>query len=213
MAWIAETQSVETGNRARAHGENVAQNAANTSGRALIRLDVARVIVALHLEDHRKAVADIDDARILARPLNDPRRLGRQAAQMDARGFVGTVLVPHRREDAEFREGRYAPISFRMRSYSSGLRPWLATRSGVIWGSFLIVKATSLRVKCFGVPPGNQRGRMRRNMRDSGPLCARRPGLRQASDRQKSRLKKPPKPPARYAPPGLRKARGRRCCP
>src|SRR5579872_4646910 len=29
------------------------------------------------------------------------------------------------------------PISFRMRSYSSGLRPWAATSSGVIWGSFL----------------------------------------------------------------------------
>src|SRR5690242_10003802 len=29
------------------------------------------------------------------------------------------------------------PISLRMRSYSSGLRPWLATSSGVIWGSFM----------------------------------------------------------------------------
>src|SRR5262249_41712900 len=27
------------------------------------------------------------------------------------------------------------PISFRIRSYSSGLRPWEATSSGVIWGS------------------------------------------------------------------------------
>src|SRR5580693_2410127 len=29
------------------------------------------------------------------------------------------------------------PISFRMRSYSSGLSPWAATSSGVIWGSFM----------------------------------------------------------------------------
>src|SRR6266478_7996178 len=29
------------------------------------------------------------------------------------------------------------PINFRMRSYSSGFRPWLATSSGVIWGSFM----------------------------------------------------------------------------
>src|SRR5262249_19074146 len=28
------------------------------------------------------------------------------------------------------------PISFRMRSYSSGLSPWAATSSGVIFGSF-----------------------------------------------------------------------------
>src|SRR5215216_7331270 len=29
------------------------------------------------------------------------------------------------------------PISFRMRSYSSAFSPWLATSSGVIWGSFM----------------------------------------------------------------------------
>src|ERR1700716_915144 len=29
------------------------------------------------------------------------------------------------------------PISLRMRSYSSGFSPWLATSSGVIWGSFM----------------------------------------------------------------------------
>src|SRR5437763_10602629 len=29
------------------------------------------------------------------------------------------------------------PISFRMRSYSSGFRPWLATSSGVICGWFM----------------------------------------------------------------------------
>src|SRR6201991_4245478 len=29
------------------------------------------------------------------------------------------------------------PISFRMRSSSSGLSPWLATSSGVIWGSLV----------------------------------------------------------------------------
>src|SRR5437764_6030488 len=30
------------------------------------------------------------------------------------------------------------PISLRMRSYSSGFSPWLATSSGVIWGSFVV---------------------------------------------------------------------------
>src|SRR5438128_4489982 len=30
------------------------------------------------------------------------------------------------------------PISLRMRSYSSGFSPWLATSSGLIWGSFVI---------------------------------------------------------------------------
>ena len=105
----AERQRIEAGDRPRAHGEDVAQNAADAGGRALIGLDEARMVVALHLEHDGLPVADIDDARILARPHQHPRRLGRQPAQMDARRLVGTVLVPHRREDAEFGEARLAP--------------------------------------------------------------------------------------------------------
>src|SRR5712675_2827410 len=37
------------------------------------------------------------------------------------------------------------PISFRMRSYSAGFSPWLATSSGVICGWFMRL----LRNKCF----------------------------------------------------------------
>src|SRR5262249_56983004 len=40
------------------------------------------------------------------------------------------------------------PISFRMRSYSSGLSPWLATSSGVIFGSLL----------CMGLVIGSPEG-------------------------------------------------------
>ena len=80
---IAERQRVEAGDRPRAHGEDVAQNAADAGRRALIGLDIARVVVALHLEHDGEPVADIDDAGILARPLDHPRRLGRQRAQMD----------------------------------------------------------------------------------------------------------------------------------
>ena len=105
----AEAQRVEAGDRARAHGEDVAQNAADAGGRALIGLDEARVVMAFHLEDDGLSVADVDDAGILARPHQHPRRLGRQPAQVDARRLVGTVLVPHRREDAELGEGRLAP--------------------------------------------------------------------------------------------------------
>ncbi len=106
MLGRAKGERIETGDRPRAHGEDVAQDAADAGGRALIGLDVARVVVALHLEDHRLAIADVDDAGILARALDHPWRLGRQSAQMEARGLVRAVLVPHRREDAEFGEGR-----------------------------------------------------------------------------------------------------------
>ena len=64
--------------------------------------------MALHLEDARQPVADVDDAGVFAGALNDPRRLRRQLAQMQARGLVGAMLVPHRREDAEFRDRRLA---------------------------------------------------------------------------------------------------------
>src|SRR5438046_1933586 len=70
---------------------------------------LTRVVVALQLEDHGLAVADVDHAGILARALDHPGRLGRQALQMKAGGFVRAVLVPHRREDAELGEGRLPP--------------------------------------------------------------------------------------------------------
>ena len=105
----AEAQCVETGDRPRAHGEDVAQNAADAGGRALIGLDVARMVVALHLEHDGLPVADVDHAGVLAGTLDHPRRLGRQTPQMDARGFVRAVLVPHRREDPELGKGRHPP--------------------------------------------------------------------------------------------------------
>ena len=105
----AERQRVETGNRPRAHGEDVAQNAADASRRALIGLDVARVIVAFHLEDAGQPIANVDDAGVLTRALDDVRTGGRQAAQMNLGRLVGAVLVPHRRENAEFGQRRFAP--------------------------------------------------------------------------------------------------------
>ena len=79
------------------------------------RLDIGGVVVALHLEDAGEPVADVDDAGILARPLDDPGRLGRQFAQMQTRGFVGTMLVPHGRENAELGEARRPADEARMR--------------------------------------------------------------------------------------------------
>ena len=108
MLGIAEGERIEAGDRPRAHGEHVAQDAADAGGGALIGLDVARVVVALHLEHASQAVADVDDAGILARPLDHMRALGRQRAQMDLGGFVRAVLVPHRRKDAELGQARLA---------------------------------------------------------------------------------------------------------
>ncbi|PKP63530.1 MAG: hypothetical protein CVT86_04950 [Alphaproteobacteria bacterium HGW-Alphaproteobacteria-8] len=103
-----EAERVHRRDRARAHGEHVAQDAAHPGPRALIRLDIAGVVVALHLEHHRLAVADIHHARVLAGAADHLRPFGRQGAQPFFRRFVGAMFVPHRREDAEFGVARRA---------------------------------------------------------------------------------------------------------
>ena len=75
----AETERIERRDRPRAHGENIAQYAADAGGRALIRLDERRMVVAFHLEGHGQAVADIDDAGILAGPLQHIGPFGGQS--------------------------------------------------------------------------------------------------------------------------------------
>ena len=76
----AEAQRVERGDRPRAHREDVAQDAADAGRRALVRLDERRMIVRLHLEGDGEAVADVHDARVLARPLQDARPGRREAS-------------------------------------------------------------------------------------------------------------------------------------
>jgi hypothetical protein len=99
---FAEAQRVHDRDRARAHREHVAQDTANAGGCALERLDEARMVVALHLEDGGQTLADIDSAGILARPIDHVRGFGREFRQMHARRFVGAMLRPHHREDAQF---------------------------------------------------------------------------------------------------------------
>ena len=106
MVGPSETQRVHVGDRPRAHGEHVAQYAAHAGGRALIGFNIARMVVALHLEDCRqlravRAVADIDHAGILAGAANHLRPGGGQLFQMQARGFVAAMLRPHDRKYTE----------------------------------------------------------------------------------------------------------------
>ena len=94
----------EQRDRPRAHREDVADDAADAGRRALVGLDERRMVVRLDLEDRGQAVADVDGAGVLARPLQHARPLGRQLLQMDARALVAAVLGPHHREDAELGE-------------------------------------------------------------------------------------------------------------
>ncbi len=77
----------------------------------------------LHLEEAQLPVADVDHPGS-GRALDDLRPLGRQLAQVKARGLVRAMLVPHRRDDAEAVKVGVRPISATRRASSSGLRPW-----------------------------------------------------------------------------------------
>ncbi len=135
MGRIAEAQRIQIRDRPRAHGEDIAQNAADTRGRALMRFDEAGVVVAFHLEDAGQAFADIDHARILARAADHPGRGGRQRLQPLLRAFVGAMFRPHHREDAEFGHVRHAPRMFCASLNSSAERPWPLAMSAVTGAS------------------------------------------------------------------------------
>ena len=107
--WVigpAKPQRIHIGNGAGAHGEDVAQNAADAGCRPLIGFDVGRVIVAFHLEDGGLSIANVDHACIFARAANHPRGGGRQFFQVKAGGFIGAMLRPHDREDTKFGQVR-----------------------------------------------------------------------------------------------------------
>src|ERR1700731_1062329 len=67
------------------------------------------MIMRFDLEGTRPSIADVDDARILARPLYDAPAARWQPFQMHARRFVGAVLAPHHAEDAKLGNGRLTP--------------------------------------------------------------------------------------------------------
>ena len=93
----AEAERVHDGDRARAHRQDVADDAADPGGRALVGLDVAGVVVRLDLEGDRVAVAHVDDAGVLADA--DQQRVAlrqvAELAQVHLRALVGAVLAPH----------------------------------------------------------------------------------------------------------------------
>ena len=97
----AEAERIQHGDGARAHGEDVAEDAADAGGRALERLDEAGVVVRFDLEGDDVAAADIDDAGIFAGALHHEFAAGGELLEVQARAFVGAVLAPHDAEDAE----------------------------------------------------------------------------------------------------------------
>jgi hypothetical protein len=66
------------------------------------------MVVRLDLERDREAVAEVEDARVLARPLEDALAGRGQTAQERRRVLVAAVLGPEEREDRELEVVRVA---------------------------------------------------------------------------------------------------------
>ncbi len=130
MFRIAEAERVQRRDRPRAHGEDVAKDAADAGRSTLIRLDVGGVVVALHLEDGDEPLADVDHAGILARPLDHHHAFSRQRSEPFLRALVGAVLVPHGGEDAELRQRRLAADQVEDALVLVGLQPVLCDERG-----------------------------------------------------------------------------------
>ena len=98
---LAETQAVEERDRPGAHRDDVAEDPADTGRGALEGLDGRRMVVRLGLERDRDAVAEVDHAGVLARPLKDALAARRQPAQERRGVLVAAVLRPEQREDRQ----------------------------------------------------------------------------------------------------------------
>ena len=107
-------QRIHHRQRPRIHRKNIPQNPADTRSRALIRLDVARMIVRLNLERTSPPIPHIDDPGILPRPLHHAARPGlslaarRQPLQMHPRRLIRAMLRPHHRKNPQLSQRRRA---------------------------------------------------------------------------------------------------------
>ncbi len=151
----AEAQRVQVGDGPRAHGEDVAQDAAHAGGGALVGLDVAGVVVRLHLEGHRVAVADGHHAGVLARPHQHVGAGGGELLQVNARRLVRAVLAPQHREDAQLEQVGVAPQQLHDALVLVGLEPVLRDDLGRMHGALLGEARARWPPKrgCTGGPP------------------------------------------------------------
>ena len=128
MVQVAEAERVHDRDRPGTHRHDVADDAADAGRGALVGLDVRRVVVGLDLEGHRPAVADVDDAGVLADA--DEQLLAHLVGgvlaperEVDLARLVGAVLGPHDGVHGQLGRRRAAAEDLADAAYSSSLRP------------------------------------------------------------------------------------------
>src|SRR5690606_32210260 len=165
----AEPQGVHHRDRAGAHGEDVADDAADPGGRALVRLHVRGVVVRLDLEGDGPAVADVNHPGVL--PHADEQRvalrgLRGELPEVHLGRLVGAVLAPHHRVDRQLRAGRppaedladplvlvvlHAELGVRLRLVR-GLRRTLDRVEGHAFTSLFRIEVKKPRPSTLGAP-------------------------------------------------------------
>ena len=98
----AEPQRIQKRYRARAHREDVADDAADARRGALVGLDGGGVIVRFDLEYDGQPAADVDDARVLLSGLHAHGLAGGGEAAQEGFGvLVAAVFAPERAEQPQ----------------------------------------------------------------------------------------------------------------
>ena len=108
----AEPEWIPYGDRPRTHGEHISEDATHTGGGTLIRLHIARMVVALDSKRSKPPVTEVHDACVLSGANDHPGLVGREPPQMSAGRFVGAMLGPHDRVHRELCGHRLSPKDF-----------------------------------------------------------------------------------------------------
>ncbi len=105
---LREAQAVEQRHGASTHRDDVTEDSSHSRRGTLERLDSRGVVVALDLERDREALAEIEDAGVLAWSLEHASTGRGQTLQEQCRVLVAAVLRPEQREHRELEVVRVA---------------------------------------------------------------------------------------------------------
>src|SRR5262249_43030304 len=104
----AEPEAVEERDRPRSHRDDVTQDPADPGRPPLDRLTAGWMVGRLDLERDRDTVAEVEDACVLARALEDALAARREPLEQRRGVLVAAMLGPEEREDRELEVVRIA---------------------------------------------------------------------------------------------------------